>query len=306
MWLAVVTLMSQAATVWNGPIISYAQPGTDPTQAVNQDRVTSKVWLTRAGTMGLFNVFKEAAYTHSLSPNDTEWAYGTLANYQSLSYTNWEAWHGNSPALSVGRPAVLHLISEDIYLSIEFTFWAVRGGGFSYHRSTAGVELPPPIVTLITPTNGTVFSSPASLTLIAEASVSTGSVTNVTFFANATPLGSVQTTPFKVTVINLAPGAYTLTAVATAAGISTTSAGVNITVTTPVGITLTTPTVTSGQFSFDYSANPGLTYLVEASSDLMNWLPVLTNVASSNPAHFSEPFVPIGSRSYRVRRLPNP
>ena len=36
----------------------------------------------------------------------------------------------------VGREAVVHLISENIYLAIKFTFWNSHGGGFSYQRST--------------------------------------------------------------------------------------------------------------------------------------------------------------------------
>jgi len=36
----------------------------------------------------------------------------------------------------IGQDAVLHLISDDIYLSIKFTGWGGAGGSFSYDRST--------------------------------------------------------------------------------------------------------------------------------------------------------------------------
>jgi hypothetical protein len=40
---------------------------------------------------------------------------------------------------------VLHLISDNIYLSVEFTSWGMAGaGGFSYLRSTPAPPLPPP------------------------------------------------------------------------------------------------------------------------------------------------------------------
>jgi len=139
-----------ASTLWNGPIISYSQPGSDPTQAANQDRITGNVWLTRASFQGLFNARTESSYTHFFSPADTEWAYGTLANYASLTYSTWEAWNGHNPPSMVGRDAVLHLVSDDTYLSIKFTFWGGISGGFSYDRSTPVVPEPSPALVVLT------------------------------------------------------------------------------------------------------------------------------------------------------------
>ena len=134
-----------AAIIWNGPLISYTQPGTDATQPANQDRLTADVWLTRNNIMGLFNAAEETSYTHFFSPTNTAWAYGELANYASLTYTNWEAWNGANPPSMVGRDAVVHLISDDIYLSINFTTWTTRGGIFAYVRSTPNTAPPPPV-----------------------------------------------------------------------------------------------------------------------------------------------------------------
>ncbi len=61
-----------------------------------------------------------------------------------------------------------------------------------------------------------------------------------------------------------------------------------------------------GQFSFNYSANVGLTYVVQKSSDLVNWSPIFTNVASSNPVHFTNNLPLSRVDYYRVARLPNP
>jgi PEP-CTERM motif len=134
---AIPTVSSaQGSVVWNGPTIAYTQPGSDPTQPANQDRLTSDVWLTRGSSQGLFNAATESFYTHFFSPENTEWAYGELANYSSLNYQSWEAWNGAKPPLMVGHDAVLHLIPDDIYLSIEFTAWGQGAGGFSYIRST--------------------------------------------------------------------------------------------------------------------------------------------------------------------------
>jgi hypothetical protein len=135
--LSVTSSWIHAATVWNGPWITYAQPSPDPAQASNQDRITPDVWLTRAASKGLFNAFYETNAT-ALSPTNTEWALGTFANHASLHYTNWLAMlNGASPVTLVGQQLVVHLITDDIYLSLQITFWAAGGGGgFAYQRST--------------------------------------------------------------------------------------------------------------------------------------------------------------------------
>lgn len=230
--IAAAPLKTPAATVWTGPATTYSQPGLDPAQPANQDRLTPSVWLTRAATHGLFNATTELGYSSTVSPADTEWAYGNLADYSSLTYTNWEAWHGKNPPSMIGKPAVLHLKSEDIYLSIQFTSWgAMGGGGFAYQRSTPAVVPPMPTVTITSPPAGAVFIEPANVQIEAEAAVTGGAVTNVAFFGNGILLGSDQNAPFSITTTGLTAGSYSLTAVATAAGVSSTSAVVNVTVT---------------------------------------------------------------------------
>ncbi|HVU99979.1 MAG TPA: hypothetical protein VHH88_01375 [Verrucomicrobiae bacterium] len=132
--------VATAATIWDGPLVTFSEPETDPTLEADQDRITPAVWITRAGTMGLFNAVTESAFSHFSSPADTEWANGELANYASLSFTDWNTWaHGinASPFDTVGVDAVLHLITEDIYIGIKFTFWGGAEGGFAYERTTA-------------------------------------------------------------------------------------------------------------------------------------------------------------------------
>jgi len=310
--IAAVTPCAPAATVWNGPLIIYSQPSPDPTQAANQDRLTARVWLTRAKRLPMFNAKVESAYNYTTAPTDTEWAYGTLANYASLTYQPWAIWvggggAGGTPLNMVNKDVVLHLISDDIYLSIKFSFWASGGaGGYTYQRSTPAVVTPPPSVTISNPSAGAVFAAPANVKLVANATVSSGSVTNVAFFVNNNPLGSVHTIPFTITANNLGAGAYALTAVATATGVSATSSVVNITVVAPVAILSSSPAVINNRFTFTYSANPGLSYIVQNSSNLVDWVSVLTNIATSNPEHYSENLSPSGPRYYRVGQLPNP
>lgn len=142
--LPLAAVAPAATVVWNGAPYTFIKNAfTDPTLAINQDRLTDNVWLTRGSSQGLFNIKAEALFAHSFSPSGTEWAYGTTANYATLSYTNWEAWTGGAgggPPSTVGKDAVLHLIADDIYLDIKFLSWGGSGGAFSYTRSTAVPE----------------------------------------------------------------------------------------------------------------------------------------------------------------------
>jgi hypothetical protein len=169
-WAAVALVVVGAATapergnaaiIWNGPLITYNQPSPDPTQAANQDRITPNVWITRAITEGIFNAKNETSFTHFFSPADTTWADGDLTNFTSLSYHDWDTWaktlHGGPPN-TVGVKAVVHLVSEDIYIGIQFTKWAVSGGGFAYQRTTAPVVVTPSVLELEALPNEVVLS----------------------------------------------------------------------------------------------------------------------------------------------------
>jgi hypothetical protein len=132
---------AQGTIVWTGPVLTFTNlPGSDwTTQPENIDKLTGNVWLTRASKHGLFNALGEGGYTHNVSPAGTEWAIGLLANYASLTYTDWEACYGGQFSLAsniVTQGAVLHLITDDIYIGIQFTFWGGNGGGFTYERTT--------------------------------------------------------------------------------------------------------------------------------------------------------------------------
>ncbi len=126
--------------------------------------------------------------------------------------------------------------------SIQFqTLPATDGGG-----PCNGSGNLPPLVTLTNPVNNATFTAPANLTLDADAADSDGSVTQVTFYAGTSLLGTLTNAPFSLAWSSVPAGNYSLTAVATDdAGASSTSASVNISVTSPVNlpplVTLTNP-----------------------------------------------------------------
>lgn len=165
----------------------------------------------------------------------------------------------------------------------------------------------PPTLAITGPSGGSVFAEPASVKVSASVTNGTGSVTNVTFFSNGGSLGSVAIAPFNFTTPPLTAGAYALIATASAnTGLSGTSAPVNISVVTPVAVSNFFPRVVNGQFVFDHTANPGLRYAVENTTNFTTWSPVVTNTAVSNSVEVIDTFQVGGLRFYRVGRLPNP
>jgi len=95
---------------------------------------------------------------------------------------------------------------------------------------------PPPTVILSSPTNGSVYTGTASVSIGAQADAPYNSITNIDFYANTSLVGTVNSSPnaplYALTVTGLAPNpGYSLTAVATdSSGLSSTSAPVQIVV----------------------------------------------------------------------------
>jgi hypothetical protein len=138
---------SRAATVWTGPNISFTKSAATPS-----DTLTPNVVLTRGSSMGMYNSAAEAAFNSvtNASPVDTEWATPvnnpsatvTATNFGALSFTDWtHAYGGPGSGLQTNilKPAVVHLISDNIYLNLQFTTFS-SGGVFSYQRSTPAPE----------------------------------------------------------------------------------------------------------------------------------------------------------------------
>jgi hypothetical protein len=164
----------------------------------------------------------------------------------------------------------------------------------------------PVSVSITNPAAGEVFSTPANVAIQPDlAQDSTAS--NVQFFSNNTSLGSASSSPFDFTN-SFGVGSYSLTAVATAGGINTTSAAVNISVVTPTTVSLGGSVATgSTNFGFSYAANVGLSYVVQVSTNLTGtWVSLVTNVAASNPVVFEDPNATNIAGYYRVGLLPNP
>jgi len=254
MALLTSTRAGHAANIfWTGPTNTFTH-AADTTTAdelttnhVGADAVNN-VWLTRGAAQPLYNAAAESSWNGSTSPVNTMWvlASGSLTNAASLTYNTFDnvvGQPGNSPGRSVGKTFFVKIVSDNIYLQLKLTAWGNNNGGsFQYQRTTPAVAPPPtPTISITNPVNGASFAAPANVGIGASALVSSGTITNVQFFTNGSSLKSINAAPFTFTANNLAAGAYLLTAVATAGGISATSTPVNFSVLAVPTVTLTNP-----------------------------------------------------------------
>jgi len=159
-----------------------------------------------------------------------------------------------------------------------------------------------PAVTLTSPSSGTSFMAPATTTISATATDANGSIARVDFFAGSTLLGSDTSSPYAANWSNVPAGTYVLTAKATDnAGVSTTSAGVSVTVKANQAPTVSLTSPSSGA-AFTAPASIGLTASasdVDGSVQKVEFYngTTLLGSATASPFAFTWSNVPAGSYS---------
>jgi len=125
--------------VWTGATVTFSkEAGADPTNEANQDRITDNVWITRGNAGGqIYNAASETVADKDASPADTEWAIGTIDQIDDLEFKPFRETL-SKPKNQVGTDLVLHLITDNIYLSMKITSWdeGRTNGGFAYERSS--------------------------------------------------------------------------------------------------------------------------------------------------------------------------
>lgn len=173
----------------------------------------------------------------------------------------------------------------------------------------SGAANVPPTVSITNLSSGAVFAAPANVTIRATASDSDGSVTNVQFRIGASVIANDTTAPYAATTNNLSAGSYTLSAVASDNKGAMTTNSVTINVVAPVAVVLSSfqhpgPSI----FRFSYTANAGLRYVIQQSTDLNSgmWIALSTNTAASGSVNFTNASATPDAAYYRVGRLPNP
>jgi plastocyanin len=166
----------------------------------------------------------------------------------------------------------------------------------------------PPVVSLTNPVSGTTLAAPATITLRAAAAASFGSVTNVQFFSDASPLGSAPASPYNLIVSDLSAGLYNFTARAfDNLGGGATSVVVSVSVVTPGPVAFDTNSLNAdASFPLRLAVTTGLSYEITYSTTLTNWL-FFTNFTATNAVmSFSSPKIGLDERFFRARLLPNP
>jgi len=120
-------------TIWNGGSLTFTKPPG------SSDCITAQTCLSRITV--LYNTVTGTVSGHQpcpgyTGPSNTEWAYGHITNWATLTYRPLFDTNGCAPTTMVATPLVVHLIAENIYVQIKFNFWNSGSSSFSYSRTT--------------------------------------------------------------------------------------------------------------------------------------------------------------------------
>jgi hypothetical protein len=191
----------------------------------------------------------------------------------------------------------------------SLTGWGPEDG------SGLNVDIWPPHVSVYGPKDGAVYAAPATIQVNVSFGADPGyAATNLKLYADKiliadeTPSG--PGTPHSYQTPPLGPGKYPLYSIIHGGyGSCMTEAQsipINITVVDPIDIALTSPAIANGQLTFQYTANPGLSYSIETSTNLKDWQTIDTTKPTTSPALFTQPLNSATPTFYRIQRLPNP
>ena len=227
-----------------------------------------KVYVGLYGARGNFQAylsdFSARAYTDTTISN----VYGNSYAVFTLDYS----------AASAGQSLIIQYRSMALY---DFDFGNVTLQAATLVATNSGNN--PPTASITSPSNGASFMAPATITI--NATAGGGTVTNVEFFQGATKLGQDTSSPYSLTWSTVLVGNYTLTVRATDnRGVTTTSAGVAISVTNSAAlpVTLHSEDWFGSDFIFSFASQSGHSYEVQFKGALGSgsWA-VLTNLTGN-------------------------
>jgi Domain of unknown function (DUF1929)/Bacterial Ig domain len=185
-----------------------------------------QIMTPNAASIQKVGIMRLGAQTHSVEMEQ---------HYVPLSYT------AGSGTLTATVPANVNASVPGVYMLFIVDSGGVPSVARMINLDGAAPPPPPPpppppsnqapAVSLTSPANGTIFTSPAKLTLAATATDSDGRVAKVEFFNGPTKLGEDATAPYNLQWNVGSTGSYNLTARATDdSGAATTSGASTITV----------------------------------------------------------------------------
>jgi hypothetical protein len=126
--------------IWRGTDVIFSKGSNDDWTSKNfQDSISPNVIFTRANKKSLFNIKMESE-SSSGSPLDTEWAIGSIDDIESLEFCKFTCISKGAPYDLVDQPLVVHLITDDIYISMVVKYWGGgkvgNRGAITYSRSS--------------------------------------------------------------------------------------------------------------------------------------------------------------------------
>ncbi|GAB3872944.1 hypothetical protein GCM10028824_23920 [Hymenobacter segetis] len=145
--------------------------------------------------------------------------------------------------------------------SYSITARTTDTGGLTATSAAVSITVADPIVPTVSitaPASGTSLTAPASVTITADAADTNSPIAKVEFFQGSTKLGEDLTAPYSYAWTGIGPGAYSLTAKATAVdGYATTSAAVALTVRAIPCVN----TAANGEYRYEvFTSGPDVTY----------------------------------------------
>ena len=219
----------------------------------------------------------------------------TLAS-SSLGGASESTWLTASPSSSLLNVGA-NLIAAEVHQA------SASSPDLSFDLELSAVGNGLPSVVLTAPANGSVFLAPPSLLLSASASDPYGSVVNVQFLRNGSPLATDANPPYEFTWNSPPAGTHTLTAIATDnLGAARASTAVQVTIVSPVALAIESA---PGQTLLWWPTNaPG--YRLEATTNLTApaFWQLVTNAVVQTNGQFRVPVNAIESQQFFRLRAP--
>jgi plastocyanin len=246
----------------------------------------------------------------SFSPNLLSVTVGDTVAFNGLASFHTVTGSGTvEPFCGSASPGASCMVTFNAVGAFPFHCVPHRAFGMTGSVQVVGPNLRP-TARITSPSDGSVFATGATFTVTADASDLYGRVASVRFFRPVNvSLGLDVEAPYSATVSSLPAGNYVISALVTDnTSLTSTSEPINISVVAPVSIQLLSPAAGVGGFQFDFTANPGFTYVIEGSEadgSPTPFVPLATNLANTNPMTFIDTTSGARSnRAYRVFRRP--
>jgi len=229
----------------------------------------------------------------------------TVTNGDTVMWINGGGGHTVSPKAGVSEA----FCGASAITSCSYTFNSL--GSFQYQCNFhAGFNMTgvvhvvaapgvPPVVSITNPPNNALYPAPGVVT-VGVSVTNDGSVANVRLLTNGVFAATNTIAPFGFTLSNLVAGNYALRARAeNNQALSATSLPVNIRVVTRPLVSFERGT--NGPLQFRFNSVTGVNYVVEGSTALTNFFPIVTNAGSGSPLQFSQTNPAPAQRFFRLR-----